>query len=75
MLLDFITRTIVGEKYRSWSSSLCSFLHSPVTSSLLGSPYSQIPSAYVPPSTSATKFHTHTKQQAKLYCCNKFLNK
>jgi hypothetical protein len=31
-----ITRTILGEQYRSLSSSLCSFLHSPVTSSLLG---------------------------------------
>jgi hypothetical protein len=28
----------LGEEYRSFSSSLCSFLHSPVTSSLLG-PY------------------------------------
>jgi len=36
ILLDFITRTILGEEYRSLSSSLCSFLHSPVTSSLLG---------------------------------------
>ena len=35
--LDFITRKVFGEKYRSLSSSLCSFLHSPVTSSLLGS--------------------------------------
>jgi len=35
-LLDFITRTILGEEYRSLSFSLCSFLHSPVTSSLLG---------------------------------------
>ena len=33
---DFITRTIFGEQYRSLSSSLCSFLHSPVASSLLG---------------------------------------
>ena len=33
--LDFITRTILGEQYRSLSSSLYSFLHSPVTSSLL----------------------------------------
>jgi len=32
----FITRTILGEHYRSLSSSLCSFLHSPVTSPLLG---------------------------------------
>jgi len=36
ILLDLITRTILGEQYRSLSSSLCSFLHSPVTSSLLG---------------------------------------
>jgi len=36
ILLDFITRTILGEQYRLLSSSLCSFLHSPVTSSLLG---------------------------------------
>ena len=34
ILLDLITRTITGEQYRSLSSSLCSFLHSPVTSSL-----------------------------------------
>ena len=36
ILLHFITRTIFGEQYISLSSSLCSFLHSPVTSSLLG---------------------------------------
>ena len=36
ILLDFITRTILGEQYRSLNSSLYSFLHSPVTSSLLG---------------------------------------
>ena len=35
-ILYFITRTIVGEEYRS----LCSFLHSPGTSSLLGQKYS-----------------------------------
>ena len=35
ILLDFITQTILGE-YRSLSSSLCSFLHYPVTSSFLG---------------------------------------
>ena len=34
--LNFITRTILGEHYRSLSSSLCSLLLSPVTSSLLG---------------------------------------
>ena len=36
IFLDFITRTILGEEYRSLSSSLCSLLHSTVTSSLLG---------------------------------------
>ena len=30
ILLDLITRTILGKQYRSLSSSLCSFLHSPV---------------------------------------------
>ena len=33
ILLDFITRTIFDEEYRSYSSSLCSLLHSPITSS------------------------------------------
>ena len=36
ILLNFITRIILGEQYRSLSSSLCSFLHSLVTSSFLG---------------------------------------
>ena len=64
---------IQGEQYKSFSSSLCSLLHSPVTSSLLGPNIllntmfcSQTPSASFPPSMSATKFHTHTKQQARL---------
>jgi hypothetical protein len=35
ILLDLITGTIFGEQYRSLSYTLCSFLHSPVTSSLL----------------------------------------
>ena len=30
ILHDFITQTILGEQYRSLSSSLCSFFHSPV---------------------------------------------
>ena len=30
ILLDFTTRTIFGKEYRSLSSSLCNFLHSPV---------------------------------------------
>jgi hypothetical protein len=36
ILLGFIFRKIWGEGYRSLSSSLCSFLHYPVISSLLG---------------------------------------
>ena len=35
ILLDFIILTILGEEYRSFSSSLCSLLHSPVTSLVL----------------------------------------
>ena len=30
ILLDFITRTILGEEYKSFSSSLCNLLHSPL---------------------------------------------
>jgi hypothetical protein len=70
ILLDLITRTILGEEYGSLSASLCSFLHTPFTSYLLGpnilwTPSSRTPSVYVPPAMWATKFHTHT-QQAKL---------
>ena len=36
ILLDLITRTILGEQYTLLSYSLCSFLHSLVTSLLLG---------------------------------------
>ena len=36
ILVDLITQTILGEEYRSLSSLLCSFFHSPFTSSLLG---------------------------------------
>ena len=40
ILLDLITRIIFDEEYRSLSSSLCRFLHSPVASSLLNSKFS-----------------------------------
>jgi hypothetical protein len=36
ILLVLTTRTILGKEYRLFSCSLCNFLHSPVTSSLLG---------------------------------------
>ena len=36
ILLHSVIRKILGEQYRSLSSSLCSFLHSLVNSSLLG---------------------------------------
>ena len=38
ILLDFITRRVFGEEDRSLNSSLCSFLHFPITPFLLG-PY------------------------------------
>jgi len=71
ILLEFITQRILGEEYRSLSSPLCSFAHSLVTSSLLSqiffsTPCPQTHLAYVPPSMWSTKFHIHTKQQAKL---------
>ena len=71
ILLDFITRTILGEEYKSFSSryAISSIPPLPRPSSghiFSSTPYSQTPSASSPPSMSATKFHIHTKQQAKL---------
>ena len=73
VLLDFITRKILGQEYRSFCFSLCSFLFSPVTSFLgqifSSAPYSQTPSVYVPPSMWTTTFRNHTIQETKLYLC------
>ena len=56
ILLHFITRTILGEEYKSFSSSLCNLLHSLVTSSQVqifsSTPCSQTPSASFPPAMS-----------------------
>jgi hypothetical protein len=62
-IVDFITRTISGEDYRSLSSSLCSFPHSLVISSLLG-PNVLLSTlfSYTLSLSSSLKFHTHTKQ-------------
>jgi len=35
-LMEQFTRTILGDEYKLFSSSLCNLLHSPVTLSLLG---------------------------------------
>ena len=47
ILLDFITRTVLGEEYKLFSSSLCNLLHSPVTSSLLGPNYGLTIHSYI----------------------------
>jgi hypothetical protein len=62
--LDSTTCKILGKEYSSFSSSLCSFLHSPVTSSLLGpntllNTLSQTPSACVPPCVSNQVSHPY----------------
>jgi hypothetical protein len=54
ILFNFITQAILGEEYRSLSSSLCSFLLNTLFSNIL---------SYISPSIWATKFHTHTKQK------------
>ena len=65
ILLDLITRMIFREEYKSLSSSLCSFLHSILGPNILLNTLLSKLSPYVPLSMWATKFHTHTKQQAK----------
>ena len=71
ILLDFITRKKLGEEYKSFSSSLCNLLHSPVTSSLhrpnilLNTMFSNI-ICFLSSRSVNDQFHTQTKQHAKL---------
>jgi hypothetical protein len=65
--IDWIARKILGEEYTSLSSSLCSFLHSPVPLSLLDP--NMLLSTLVSNTLSlrtflnvSDKFHIHTKQ-------------
>jgi hypothetical protein len=60
--LDLFTR-ILGVEYRSLSSSLCSFLHSPVTSS----PYSRMHLAFL--TCERPRFEPIRVQEAKLHSC------
>ena len=70
-------KAIFGGQYRPLRSSLCSFFFpvDPVTSSLLrpifpSTPDSQTPSAYVPPSMSATKFLNVHETRKYILCEN-----
>ena len=70
-LFDFITLIKCSEHYRSLSSSLCSFLHSHVTSPswdqiFSSAPYCQVRTARFPPSVWATRFHTHNISKIKI---------
>jgi len=74
ILFYFITQTILGEEFRSLTSSLCSFFHYPVTSSLLGS--NILFSSQFWNSLSLRSFFSVSdqvlhlyKQRAKLYFC------
>jgi hypothetical protein len=69
--LDLICLMITGGEYKLWSSSLCNFIHSPVSSSLWGQtifsePCSQTPSVDVLPLMWEIKFHTHAEQLVEL---------
>ena len=70
-LPDLVTRITVGEKYGASSFSLCSLLHSRITSSPLGpnillSTLFLKPSGRVSPSMWATMFYNHIKQPERL---------
>jgi len=74
ILLYLVPQIISGEEYRPLSSSLCSFLHYPVNSSLLR-PNILLSTLFANILSLRsflmweTKLHTHKKQQAKLHIC------
>jgi hypothetical protein len=68
ILLDLICLMISDDEYKLWSSPLCNFLYSSVTSSPLGPniPLSTLFSNTLRLCSSLmleTKFHTHTKNR------------
>jgi hypothetical protein len=73
LILDCMTWIMFGVQYKSWSSSLCSFLHPlphpSLTEMSSAAPYSQTPNSQVLPSMWETKFQTHIKQEVKLHFC------
>ena len=76
ILLDLITRIILGEQYKSWRSSVCNFLQSQLcrpsqaqTSSSTVTCRRQS-STHVPLLMCLVKFHIHIKWQTQLKFCN-----
>ena len=74
LILDFITRTIIvrsTDHYAPHYVVFCTPLlpHSSYAQIFFSAPFNQTPSACSPPSMWATKFYSHTKQQAKWWFC------
>jgi len=68
-LLWFVLTNNIWWEVPTYSSSLCNFLQSPVTSSLWRPSTFLSTSAYIIPLMQQTRFHTHIKQQAKSQPC------